>query len=641
MKSLPFRSALLAFVATAAGAGIAADSSPVRVRIPADLAKEIAQASIGAPRPDGSAHIPIHVKAIDAVVKKVDLTKIDEVIRTYGAGLFGLNFETPFSLPIHVSGIDIEGDLRVREIKFSTPKGSDGKRLGVTVKVDIPTVAITAPEVWAREQGLTPDQKEAGTECGLTTSGSRDLDRFAGNHIWARVFDAKITKSPRIPRGADDSIHVIARFGVELPESGATDGNLKIYPLGIQHDVARVIKAYYGLNIRKLQVPPVRIKVGADCFDGDSSGVDKLFRSMLADLKIKIVEGVADDISNAAMKEATKALAKLKLPAGREFKIVDREAPNFAPIVIQPTYQDHTYVHHDRLLSLPEPKSEAKTPAEDPKKPSKLAGLLWEIHERVSAESLSVGNDGAIEIGLSDSLRVNGRDQSARAAAETGKLPPLAPKTARVILNRSFFEAKTDLIASLRAEQSALLPKEIALGPEGLEARPNGTGKLSLVAHAVIKLKNLTGLKKAFYYLEKIAGNATGTLSIPAQLDVEPSIVADGTSRKLLLRFRVNTNLVENDFRQRSDLGKIYPALSEHLPIIRTKVNEKIEEAAAKLNANPVVVDLAPLEAKAPVRVERVSFTDTGALVVDVSMVDLPGFLKAAKEKKTEAAREN
>ena len=67
--------------------------------------------------------------------------------------------------------------------------------------------------------------------------------------------------------------------------------------------------------------------------------------------------------------------------------------------------------------------------------------------------ALTVGANGSLDIGLSDSLRVNGRDQSSLTKSETGKLPPLAPKAIRLILSRSFFEAKTDLIAAMRSHE--------------------------------------------------------------------------------------------------------------------------------------------------------------------------------------------
>ena len=648
-RNIPFAIGVLA---TAGFGAFAAGPGSTQIRIPAPLAATIAQTALGRPSAlgNGDSTIALVADVNDPVVNAVDISKIDEVIRTYGSGLFGLDFDKPFRVPLHLAPLAIVGDMRVKEIKFIEPKGSDGKRLKVAVRIDIPKVEVRAPEVWAYEDGLTPAQEKSGNACGRTSSGNAALDRFAGNHIWARVFDARVSKNAKIPRGADDVIHVTGLFGVTLDERAGSGGKLKIEPLKIRHDIPRVLIPYYHLAIgdtgdpakdaatnrrrRPLQVPKVRIKVDGECFDGDSSGVEALFRSLLPDLKVEIVKGVAGDITKAAMDEAMKALTALDLPAGKEFEFRAKNPFEVPAPRIEPTRIDHTYVHHDSLLTTLARASKIDPGAPPKSDPAPLLGVLYELNARLGADSLRVGKDGALEIALEDSLRVNGRDQKGVADFAPGELPPQSKDAIRVLLNRSFFEAKTDLIESLRAEQTALLPKEIALGKEGIELRPRAAGMLSLVAHVEVKLKALSGLKQAIYWLEKLAGNSEGILRIPAQVDLVPSIAGASADRKLVLKAVLNTNIERNAFGQTAELGKLYPKITEWIPAIKRKVQEKIDEAAAKLNDKPIEISLAPLESKSPLKVERVLFTSGGSLVVDVSAPRLPEFVKDAKAKK-------
>jgi type IV pilus biogenesis protein CpaD/CtpE len=104
-----------------------------------------------------------------------------------------------------------------------------------------------------------------------------------------------------------------------------------------------------------------------------------------------------------------------------------------------------------------------------------------------------------------------------------------------------------------------------------------------------------------------------------------------GTERFLRLYLAMDENFVKNSFGDRSNLAAASTLLAD-------KIKEKLHEAALKMKANPIDVDLAPLESKAPIKVSRVVFSDQGSLAIDVELVSFRGVIKKKSKATSEGA---
>jgi hypothetical protein len=640
------------------GSSTGAGSPLLRARIPAPLANELLQEGLGQAGPAGTSRVHFDVKkTIVAEVKAAQIRSLSQVPSDYARDLFGLDLSRPFRIPIRVFGLSIDGDFFVRNASFSVPRDSDGEKLEVKVRLEIPRVEVSSSRVWAHEDGLIPESTpEAGTTCGSGTSGDAGLDAFAGRHVWAKVSDARIARrSKSAPGGSEEPLIADARFEARIVEDGA-DGRLVLAPKSVEiRNLERVLLTHYrflrkdpatGRELTRLEIPKVRIwsvdinGVG-HCRETDPSpSVKALFDTMLERLKIEIVKSVKDDIAKEAMKAAQTELGKLKLPAGKEFKREWREPPAPTHLRIEPTRIDKTYVRIQRPLLLSErlPDEVVETSASDALEEGPLNGVLWEISERMALGAFRVGSDGALELGLTESLRLNGHAQSALATGDEGKLPPQDPHQLRLVLNRAFFDQKADLVGSLRDEQARLLPKGIRLGEEGIsfEARPDGG--IGIVAPAELHLREFDGWKGiagAFADFTGILKN--GVLKAEARLAVRTRVASFDGARKLEISYELDEGLLNTSFREHPRLARIYDRISKVFPRLKTWIEGKVHEAAANLREHPLRIALAPLESKSPATVESVRFTDRGALVIDVSVHDFRPFIKGLKKNRKEA----
>jgi hypothetical protein len=589
----------------------------LEVRVPPALAARLAQESLGQPSDSSDSVVELKIPLVDAQAKNIRLRKASKVVRIYGQNVFGVRFDTPFALALRIFDLGIRGKVTVRSVRFAEVPRSHGEELDVELGLEIRDVAVSSPKIWVREDGLTtPSNLPAAAGC---PEKKRPIHAFAGQSIWAEVTDAAVV--PKTEPGANErGIQAVGRFRVRkstAEEEEKTGERLVVEPLSIEHDAAKVLGPHYQLLTGKLEVPTVWLKIDGECFKGDPSGIEAFFGSVREKLKEKIVEGVSKSLSKIAMKAATKALAKLEIPAGKEFRF--KSSPTFEPPRQIPVARDKTYVAPPKLLTLEREKTASKVPAESPL----LEGLLWEIHARLALQGFSVGNDGALGIGLSDDLSVNGRTQGSVDSSEFGNLPPLNANYLRVLLNRAFFESKAGLLEALTVDYAGRFPPELRLGKKGIEVHPRKDGRLSLVAHLEVDLTD-----SLLRYLAKAGGNPEAVFRIPVQLNVAPEIATVDGRRVLRLNVAIHDRLLENEFGQRSNLDRTFTRLVTYL-------EGKIRDFNTKLKENPKLVPLEPLEAKSPLRAERVFFTDTGAFAADLSLSNVRPFVK--KKKKGDA----
>jgi hypothetical protein len=229
-------------------------------------------------------------------------------------------------------------------------------------------------------------------------------------------------------------------------------------------------------------------------------------------------------------------------------------------------------------------------------------------------------------------LTLNSRSEAFVTPADEGSFPVQKPDQLRIVVNRSFFESKVKLLEIFRFERERLLPQGIVLGARGIDVNGRSGNQFSIVAHVEIHLKSLKGLTgTAAALVEKVAGNTDGIFRLPLQVDLRPEVMEIGTERFLRLYLAMDENFVKNSFGDRSNLAAASTLLAD-------KIKEKLHEAALKMKANPIDVDLAPLESKAPIKVSRVVFSDQGSLAIDVELVSFRGVIKKKSKATSEGA---
>ncbi len=641
----------------------------MRVVLPGGLATQIAQDALGKPtaRRDQS-HVTIPIKNnIEATIEKVDIRNTPEIVRIYGNRLFGLNFTKPFQLDLKIFGLVSQGDVKIRSLKFTRTESAN--RILIDAELEIRRVNVSAREIWFRERGLTPDEKNvAKNVCPVPPN---PIDSYRGNRVGARVL--KPVVAPKTAALGDVPVVAHGRFEAEISENGSR--RIEVKPISVEHDVTRVLSANYELRA-KLEVPPIFVKIDGECFPGDDAGIRALFKSMLEDIKLKVVTGVEQTLVQVAMKASAEAFEELRLPV--EHEIVHRSKPEIIQEVKtgRSTRSDATRVERrvfwnstsaasqskivdwsqeeesdelaipDRSLaparfadlgvvmasdatrvqrqSIP---SAVLKPKSDAGGKSLLQRFLREIQGKLSLGAIDASRSGALVLRLADELAINSVREPELTAVSEGKLPKQRVDHLRLVLNRSFFESKAELVAALKNEQVNLLPKGIRLGAQGLEVLGTGGNRVSLVAHVEVELAALDGLVgTAAGLIERFAGNTDGIYRIPVQLDLIPQIETVLKMRRLTLSLAVRENLDATEFGHASNL--------KDASFLKSVVVSKLKEAAEKIKKRPVVIDLAPLESKTPFRLERFELTDQGALVIDLGLQGTREWFQQAKDRK-------
>ncbi len=599
------------------GFGVDTVPSNIRVVLPAEMAARLAQDSLGQPLPNGDSRVTIPVKKpINATVKKVLIKKLPDAVKSYGSKIFKLNFEEPFKLDIRIFGLKPAGDVRIKSLRFSEAPRADNRVL-IDVDMEIRRLNVATSEIWVVERGLTPGNSPAqGVGCPVEKS---KMDSFVKHQVGARVVGATIrAKQP----GADETpISVQGRFEAHYaPAKPGAARELQLRALSVRHNVASVVNSSYRLDAQ-LQVPPVIVFLEGECYPDPTGGkaINELFQGMLDSIKQQVVKGVSETITQTALKEATKAFAKLKIPVEKEVVAYTREYDvlEIPQIVNLPV---STYVAPRYRIP---PVASAEVPPKAGPKNSKLPkDLIWNINERLLLGGLGANAQGGLGLELGDQLTLNARTEAAVQPASEGAFPTQESHQLRIVFNRSFFASKVNLVESLRAEQRRMLPAGIVLAEKGIDVRPNSGSRISVVPHVEVHLKQLPGIAGlAASLIERFAGNTDGIYRVPLQLDLRPEVIAIGGDRFLRLHLAVYENLIENQFGDRSNLD-------DANRLIYKLVKKKLLEAAAKIKANPIDIDLGPLEAKAPLKLDRVVFSDRGSLAVDLQILGIRGLIK-------------
>lgn len=600
--------------------------SSMRVIIPAELARTIIQNSLGTPGRAGDANVTIRNKKEIKALAKVRLKKVSESLKVYSSELFGISSSNSFDLDIRVKDFTANGDVRVTSVRFSEPPKEDG-RIWIDTKLQLRHVKVTARDVWLREIGLTPTAKDPNSAkkegCGVPQNA---LNRFAGGHLAVSVQNAAIRENSFT--AGEVPIEVSARFQAEYVTNRKTNAKeLVLLPETVTHTVSDIINRYYQLHA-DLQVPPIFVKINGACYKGDSSGVTELFNGFKNNIKTILAEGLHKELTKIALRESAKALAALNVPVEKELKYQSSERI-LLPIVTPLMPADQTAVA--RPIAVVESRhpltSETLAPV---KKTSILHAILWNIQEKLALSTIQADGNGALLLSLQDALLVNGRTEAKTPTLPEGKFPTQSPNQMRVIFNRTFFESKVDLVSSLRAEQSVLLPVGVRLGTKGLDIHSRDGNRLSITAPMEISLHEMPGIKGvAASLIEKFAGNTDGIYRIPFQIDLTPEII-EAPERVLRLRVTLFHNLLENEFSQKSNL-------SDGAKVIVKIVERKVQEAARKLSEHPIDVPLALLESKAPLKLDRIVFSERGSLAIDLQILGFRDILQTKRKAKLEA----
>lgn len=597
--------------------------SSVRVILPAELSRSIVQNTLGVKGRDDDANVTITSKKDIDALAQVRLKKVSDALKVYSDELFGVNLSKPFQLDIKVMNFVANGDVRVTSLRFSEqPKGNG--RVWVDAKLQLRHVTVNAREVWLREIGLTPKAIDPNASkrdgCKVPVG---DLSRFAGEHLSARVKNAAIRESSFA--AGTVPIEISARFKAEYLTDAKTHlRKLILEPETVKHNVAEIIGRNYKL-LANLQVPPVFVKIDGVCYPGDTSGVTQLFNGLRNDIKILIAEGLHKELIKIALRESARALESLNIPVEKEFNY--QSPPSALLSRVHPAMPaDNTAVR--RPIAPPQIQEvETSESLSSLKKPSILRAILWNIQETIALENIRTDRKGGLLLSLGDSLQINGNETSQVPPLNEGNFPPQSPTQLRVILNRTFFDTKVDLVSLLREEQAILLPAGIRLGTQGFQIHSADGNRLSITAPMEITLKELPGIAGiAAPIVEQFAGNTGGIYRIPFQIDLEPEVIESPT-RLLRLRFTLFSDLLENEFNQRSNL-------SDGAKLIVKGVKKKIQEAAQKLNQHPIDVPLELLESKAPLKLDRVVFSDRGALAIDLQVLGFRDILQANRKAK-------
>lgn len=640
----------------------------LRVVLPGRLATQIAQDALGKPTAwQDQSHVTIPIKNnIEATLKKVDLTTAPEIVQVYGNRLFGLNFAQPFQLDLKIFGLVSQGDVKIRSLKF-TPTSRENRIL-IDAELEIRRVRVSAREIWFRERGLTPEKKNNAQQvCPVPPN---PIDSYRGNRVGARVL--KPVVAPKSSALGDVPVIAHGQFEAEIIPS--RDRRIEVRPLAVEHDVTRVLSANYELRAQ-LEVPPIFVKIDGECFPGDDKGIRALFKSMLEEIKLKVVSGVEETLVQVAMKASAEAFETLRLPI--EHQITHRSKPEvlelspdyrarvdatrverriyWAPIAgaTNPTIEDWSQESESEELTIPD-RTQAPAAFQGPNTVmasdatrvdrsnrssisiqsssgqsgrSLLQRFLQEVQGKLSLGEIDASRSGALILRLADELAINSVREPSLGAVSEGTLPKQQASQLRLILNRSFFESKADLVAALIAERESLLPKGIRLGQQGIEVLGTGGNRVSLVAHIEVELAAIEGwMGTAASLIEKYTGKTDGIYRIPLQLDLVPQIETVLNTRRLMLYFAVRENLDETEFGHESNL--------KDASRLRDIVVSQLKAAAEKLKKRPLMVDLSPLESQSPFRLERFEITERGALVIDLGLEGTREWFQKAKDRK-------
>ncbi|MBC7387336.1 MAG: hypothetical protein H7301_14385, partial [Cryobacterium sp.] len=599
-------------------------------------AAKIAQDSIGIPSSYGDSTVTIAIKKpIDTKIEKVDLSSAPEMLKIYGSKLFGLNLDKPFQLQIHISNLLNRGDVTVTKVAFSEPP-KEGSRALVDVDLEIRRVSVSSREIWVREVGLTPPVN-GNESTGCKVARSR-IAAFSKDRIAARVLDARVV--PRSAEIGERPIHAHGKFEVTYE-----DHEMKLRVLSMTHDIEKTLNPNYVLKA-KLEVPPVIIKIGNDCYIGDDSGIKVIFNSMLDGIKMKLVSSLGKTITNIAMKSTRDALAKLVIPVDREF--AKPESFVFLPDLDRSIVADKTRVaralpqkrfqlsaseiRDQEIDELVDELSDAygadqlsdiveEVAAEPARKPNLVDRVLWHIQERLSLGALSGGDDG-LRLDLVDQLTLNRKSEMTVLPNNEGRFPEQRPTDLRVILNHSFFTSKVDLVESMRAEQSRLLPAGLRISDAGISLKARKDNQLRVGTTLEIDLRKVPQLDSFQGLVLPIArvltGNSAGIYQIPLELGVSPRILksdSSPTSRKLVIGLSVSKDQILSAVVRAANV----PYGSKIIPMF---IEEKLKAFTENLANHPPSFELDVIEKKSPLRLERVVFSDLGSLAVDFSLQD-------------------
>jgi hypothetical protein len=581
----------------------------VRVTLPAELGKTIAQGALGQPLPSGDSRVTLLPKPDLSARAHARMKRIPPVLLAESSRLFGLKLDAPFDLDLRFFGMKTDGDVRVSSLRFEEGSRRGDASVNVSVELELRNIRVTAREAWVRELGLTSEVASTNEEKACETRKD-PMDAFARGRLAARV-----RKPTIIRKSARDGAHPIrvqAKFRVSNPVSSQSSLGLSL--LEVSHDVEQVIEKHYRLDA-DLEVPPVFIRIAGECYPGDSSGVLALFEELKEPLKVLIAGNLHEELIQIAMRESMKAFASIQIPVAKEWKI-EKEAP-WAGMMTQglEALPDATRVSRPLQPLLVEDASPVT------ENPGLLDSLVWSFHERVALAGLEPGRRGALHLRFEDRTEINARE-APRLAPRSGRdgfessAREQDPKHLRVEFDRSFFDSKLDLLSMLRWEQSLVFPHGMRLGEKGFSSRPAQDGSLGLVLPVEIVLAKLPGLMGVGAdLLERFAGNTGGVLRLPLHLSIRLDLDPE--------RFVVLSAVLERDSESESNLDRANA-------LIQREVLKQVEEFGQKVEDLRVRIPLKELD-RSPLRLEHVFFSESGALSADFSLSPIRSLLQKKK----------
>ena len=612
-------------------------SSLIRVIVPASVAKKIGQGALGHPVEDvKQSHVEIPVPGpLPVSVPGLKIEVNDPALKIYTKNLLGIDLERSFDLNLRIMGLKVFGDVEIRTVKF-TPDPREADHVFIDADLDLRNIHVEAGKIWIMEHGLTHGTEAGRHDCPIPADALTLVNSFKQRGVKVRVDHGRVI--PKSVRDGTIPVHAHGRYEARYFVNSKGKREMKLAPIAVSHDVERVLNEHYQLKadivlppIYWLQDDPSRPGKSV-CKKADMSSIQALFHSMLDDIKKVVTSSVNQTLIDTAMDASKDAFTDLQIPVEQNFSEERPQIKFQGPenrMAVDATRAERSESENWTASALSTQKSDdAQTPVANK---TILPKFLWKFNEEIALGSLgaapSPGNELRLELG--DRTTLDEKTEAIIQPAPEGKFPKQSPEALRVIINREFFASKMKLVSSLRDEQAKLLPPGIVLDETGIRVNAVAGGRLSFTAPIDIHLKDVVKQSWIGGLLEKIettTGGTDGVYRIPVQVNLVPQIIGTGASRVLRLQFTLREDLFETEFGDRSNLNEASKIFLNELTKHRFLL-PKLKELAETVRSHPVDLNLADIEAKAPIHLDRITLNDQGSLAVDVSVSDFRGWM--------------
>ncbi len=543
-------------------------ASELRIRIPSNAIQDLVNPSL-AQEP-----IKFDIPELPIEANHLNFSDAPEIVRVYGKHLFGFELSGNNSLDIQIKNTRIQSNVELKSVEFQSRENQSTAILNL----ELDQLQIAINEVWLKELNVTNLTTNDQNSCSHKTRHAGD---YFQNHLWAKIFNVDVHSS-------NQNQKIKIKAFVKLKNQKDL---LQFELLEIQNNIASVIDEKFKMNIAKINLAPIYIKVDGECFPVDTSAVKQFLDSKLQEIKNTVFKAAQGWIVNEGVKKANEALSKISLPNSQSFTVdPGKELYKNSQIVV---VRDETKRQVRRQYLLDSNRDDMKSSVS-------FFDWFYQFGYAIGLSGFSRANSNELVLDLDEKIILNNHvleshHVNALTQSDDWEMFPqdmipkynqeLLTQDASIIIRPEYFIRKINFLDQINYIRNKFLPNGIDLGVSKLKWEAKSESYLKIAIPVIINLSAMNGLGPAVgQWIEKNAGHTGGIIGIPLQIQLR--LKRSYTPKnKLQILMSVNRNFQEDEFGRKSNSDQA-------AGIIQWILKKQLNELADDVEHADISIDL-------------------------------------------------